>query len=171
MARRRREPSSPFVPVDDGFAVLLPLWVRAMLWMAPLTLRSLLEDQDPGTDRLFPIVYEDDPEREAAVGALLRMELTDRVLGDALLLQHTAHVEHLSAVELERWATALNSIRLVIGTRLGLDDDSDPPLPPHPDSAQYGLYATLSEVLGLVVDALATQFDRPIDSGPDVGQR
>jgi hypothetical protein len=125
-------------------------------------LRALLTD--PGDEaaallvRLFPVVHPDDEEAEAEYQRLMREELVQSKLAafDAVETALTGN----GAVDdhgLLAFMQSVNSIRLVLGTMLGVDDDPDRAevLPGLEDSAEYQLYSYLSWLLEHCVRALS----------------
>jgi hypothetical protein len=68
------------------------------------------------------------------------------------VLERTADADELSAGELEGWMRALNSLRLVLGTRLGVTEDDD--VSTHM-STDFALYYFLGYLQECVVEALS----------------
>ena len=66
------------------------------------------------------------------------------------------------------WMTALNDVRLVLGTRLGIEDDEDGADVPEDDprAPAFALYHYLGWLVSQVVDALAGGLD-PRGTVPD----
>lgn len=142
---------------DGSYELRLPDGERQMLQeILPQLQQALRGDaaSDPGFKRLFPKAYVQDPEHEAEYQALV---------GDELVATRVAHVEtvlttirqdHLSEDELFAWMGAVNDLRLVLGTRLDVSEETELTVDPtHPDAAAYGLYAYLGWLLELLVDA------------------
>jgi hypothetical protein len=104
-----------------------------------LDLASSDPPSDPVLQRLFPDAYVDD---EGAAGDFRRY--TERGLRDvkqrnALVVlgaleraeparrdPDSRHVVHVEAADAEAWMRALTDLRLALGTRLGLEQDSEP---------------------------------------------
>lgn len=113
--------------------------------------------EDPALARLLPDGYTDDPEaarefRELTEGSLRahKSETAQRVL-DSLPLQGGPVC--LDEETTRAWLSALNDIRLVIGTRLGVTEETDYPDPDDPATPGYELYRWLTIVQELLVDA------------------
>ena len=68
--------------------------------------------------RLFPTAYHDDPERDREYQQLVRDELLERRLAALATVEATAAADELDEEQLTGWLTALNDLRLVLGTRL-----------------------------------------------------
>ena len=76
-----------------------------------------------------------------------------RVHGQVGLLRH---VESCTQDQLFAWMGAVNDLRLVLGTRLDVSEETDLAVDPsHPDAGAYGLYTYLGWLLELLVDAAA----------------
>ena len=137
---------------DGGLELRLSREERTLLAGLAAELRSLLEGEsgDPSLRRLFPPAYDDDEDdayRDLMGGELLagRREALE-------LLAGTAERERLSAEEADAWLRALNDLRLVLGTRLDVQentllDDVSSNDPRAPALAAYGYLSWLQERL------------------------
>jgi hypothetical protein len=144
---------------DDTFEVVLHPQYRAILVDASDSIGELLENPDePMLERLLPTTYPDDPEREAGYRLLA---------GEELRVSHRAAIDVLREVFDEGTATAeqlwaairaLNSIRLVTGTLLGIETEDDrPDLDLDQDDPTFGMWAIYElsvEVQHFIVKAL-----------------
>lgn len=116
----------------------------------------LVSTDDPSLRRLFPPAYANDPERDAGYQVLTRDELLEGRLAALDTVERTLDAGgNLNQDELTAWMSTLNSLRLVIGTRLDVDEelpdlDPDDPLTPH-----YAVYELLGWLLAQIVDALS----------------
>ena len=113
--------------------------------------------EDPALARLLPDGYLDDDEaakefRELTEDSLRahKSETAQRVLdslpaggGEVCLDQDTTRA----------WLSALNDVRLVIGTRLNVTEETDYPDPADPAAPGYELYRWLTLVQELLVEA------------------
>jgi len=139
----------------DGWAVRLAAEERELLARLAGELRALVEAgvEAGGVERLFPPAHEDAREAEE-LDRLVRPSLVAAKTAALAELERTARAERLTARELEAWATALNDLRLVLGTRHGVEED-----PPEERWAEPGiaLYGWLSWVQGTVIEALANE--------------
>ena len=124
---------------------------------------------DAVRDRLFPRAYLDPTEEraeadwQAAVHAELaaaKTEALEVLVGhlDAARRRRTGHLEvRLGPHDVERWVAALNDLRLVLGTELGVSDE-DPNPDPAADLTQAPARATyrfLTALQGELVEWLA----------------
>ena len=143
-----------------GVRLRLPRDERALLRGLPAQLRSLLDESpdDPSLERLFPPAY-DDAEDEAEYRRLMGNELLDGRRRALRLLEETAEEDRLTAEQAESWLTALNDLRLVLGTRLGVSEDLllERLSPGDPNAPELAVYAYLSWLQEQLVEALETQ--------------
>ena len=130
-------------------------------------LSPLLGTGDPMTKRLFPPAYPamgfEDAERDYR-------ELVD----DALVNHHreafavlaeTSNADILNDSELQAWLTAVGSLRLVLGTRLDVKQDMEPPDPEDPTAPEFALYEVLGQLQYVMVEALSAGL--PDEGSPD----
>ncbi len=115
---------------------------------------------DPKLARLFPPAYTDDDGSESEYRRLMHDELVasrvaaiDTVEGSLAASVDGNDRVRFDAAGLEALATSLNSVRLVLGTLLGITDEDEEPDPNVPEVA---LYHFLSWMLDGVVEALMT---------------
>lgn len=145
---------------DGRFEVKIPDGERQMLHEILPQLRAALAGDasaDPGFKRLFPVAYADDPEHEAEFRALVGDELVTKRLAQVDTVLATIDAQHLSEDELFAWMGAVNDLRLVLGTRLDVSEETDLAVDPSvPDAAAYGLYAYLGWLLEMLVEAAAS---------------
>lgn len=111
------------------------------------------EHDDPAVARLFPEAYRNDPDAAAEFRRYTRDALrgfkaegADEL---ALLLSASTRVE-LGRAQADRWARSLTDIRIMVGTRIGLEDDDSEV----PDGLIGEIYGWLTELQGGVVAAL-----------------
>jgi hypothetical protein len=144
---------------DGGFLLRLSAGERELLRTLPGELRALLgsERDDPGLRRLFPPAYERDEEGEAEYRGLMADELLEGRRAALRLVQETAGRDRLTAEELDAWLRALNDLRLVLGTRLDVTEETyETELDPeHPQAHELSLYAYLSWLQEQLVAAAA----------------
>jgi hypothetical protein len=116
--------------------------------------------------RLFPPAYHEDAERDREYHALVRDELLDRRLAAIEVVESTvADASELDEDQLCAWMAAINDLRLVLGTRLGVTADTEPVGPDHPDAPALAAYEYLGFLLHEVVEALSGGLPPPVE-GP-----
>jgi len=147
------------------YAVRLPAPERELLANLVDQLRELLEltTDDPSVRRLFPTAYHDDAERDREYQQLVRDELLGRRLTALATVEATAEADELDEAQLAGWLTALNDLRLVLGTRLDVSEEQDAIEDDHPDAPAMAVYGYLSVLLTDVVDALAEDLPPPTE--------
>ncbi|MEU2349428.1 DUF2017 family protein [Modestobacter sp. NPDC049651] len=114
---------------------------------------------DPVLRRLLPAGH-DDPEvaaefRELTEGALRSGKAEDLATVRATLPPDGGEVR-LDPEQARAWLRTTNDLRLALGTRLGVDEDTEPPADPADEEGQQlAVYYWLTAVQGSLVDALA----------------
>jgi uncharacterized protein DUF2017 len=139
------------------FELHLPREERTILRELPEQLRALLSSDDPALERVFPPAYPDEEELQAEYESLVRGDLLRQRLGSADVMQRTIEASRLTEEELLAWLSALNDLRLILGTKLGAteDDDSETIADDDPMASSYALYHYLGWLEEQVVEALA----------------
>jgi hypothetical protein len=131
---------------------------RALLVGLASELRAQLggEPSDPSLRRLFPPAYDDDAE-EHAYRDLMGDELLEGRREALELLARTAEQKRLSAEEADAWLRALNDLRLVLGTRLDVQEDTllGDLRPDDPRAHGLAVYGYLSWIQEQLVAALS----------------
>jgi hypothetical protein len=122
-------------------------------------LRTVLTDEAPPDERarrLFPPAYTDDEAADAEYQRLMREDLVASHLAALETVDASLDATELSEEQLVAWMSAVNSVRLVLGTLLDVNEELDIGRLPDatPDIESYALYAYLSNLLGDMVDAL-----------------
>src|SRR5262249_7144915 len=145
---------APFRRRRDRFVVSLRPEDRSMLAELARQSRELLESEDPSSDpavaRLFPAAYRDDP--------LMSLDF-EQTMGEApkngkvealTTLERTAEAKELSEEELLLWMGAVNDMRLVLGTRIEITEESTEDDFPEddPDRDGYLVYGYLTWLEG-----------------------
>ncbi len=151
----------------DGFVVDIGADESALVRRLVGELRAMLTDPDPGAEAnellasLFPVAHPDDEEMEAEYQRLMREELVAsklsafEIVGDALADGETTVIDEGQLLAVTQ---SINSIRLVLGTMLGVTDDPDADdevTAALVDSPEYALYSYLSWLLDWCVKALS----------------
>ena len=131
---------------------------RSLLAGLAAELRALLDGApgDPLLRRLFPPAY-DDEEDERAYRDLMGGELLDGRRAALELIADTVDRDRLTAEEADTWLRALNDLRLVLGTRLDVQEDTfatEPDLS-DPRGNALAVYAYLSWIQEQLISALS----------------
>jgi hypothetical protein len=137
-----------FEAAGGAILVLLSAEERSLLVELARELRLQLDGEpgDPSLGRLSPPAYEDEQD-ERAYRELAGGELLEGRRVSLELLAATAERELLSPDEADAWLRALNDLRLVLGTRLDVQEDTLIARPETPELAVYGYLSLLQEQL------------------------
>ena len=155
-------PRRPISPNGDGtYSLNLGEDERALMAAIVPDLRALLAD-DPNDEmltRLFPTARPDDPEAEAEYREMVRGELVSKRLARLDTVADLAEATTLSQDQLAAWVGAVNDIRLVLGTRLGVseEDDFDELDEDDPEAVARSAYWYLGWLLEHLVEASASE--------------
>jgi hypothetical protein len=138
---------------EGGVELRLSRDERSLLAGLVEELRALLDGApgDPSLRRLFPPAY-DEADDERAYRDLMGGELLDGRRAALDLVEQTVDRDRLSAEEADTWLQALNDLRLVLGTRLDVQEDTfleelRPDDPRGPALAVYGYLSWIQEQL------------------------
>ncbi|MHB1713051.1 MAG: DUF2017 family protein [Acidimicrobiales bacterium] len=145
---------------DGRYAVRLPTHVRTLLASLARQMDPMIDSDDPAFTRLFPPAYIGDGSADA--------ERQYRTLVDGALRNYhhratqvlidTVGADSLSAEEMAGWLSAIESMRLVIGTRLDVSEGMDElprSDPPEPEQTVYDLLGMLQAA---IIDVVAAEF-------------
>jgi hypothetical protein len=143
------------------FEIRIPESERAVLRTLPEQLRALLADGDPLEDpalrRLYPAAYLDDPAAAAEFDGIVRDDLTAQRIEAIDTMTRTLDASRLSEEELAAWLGAINDLRLVLGVRLHVTEESRPQdfAGDEEREGSYALYSYLSYLEEEIVEALS----------------
>lgn len=144
------------IPLDSHEADILTDLTQQM--------RALLkssESKDPVHKRLFPSAYEDEKDaesfRDMTSGDLTSMKLAALDLVDEAVGRRDKGGTTLSQKEGEAWVRALTDMRLAIGTRLDVTEEtmSVEPKPDDPASAPMQILHWLGWLQESIIDQMA----------------
>ena len=124
---------------------------------------DLLRETEIGADaalsRLTPAVYPEDADASAEFADATSADLLDRRAADARVVQtglgalgegtEAPDELVLAPAEVDAWLRTLAALRLVIASRLGIEDDPAP----DPEDPRLGVYEWLGYRLDLLVEA------------------
>jgi hypothetical protein len=157
----------PFRRRGGRFLVSLGAEERELLADLCRQSRELLQAEDPSSDpavaRLFPGAYKDDPLRslefEQAVGETPK----NGKLEALATLERTADQPELTEDEILQWMGALNDMRLVLGTRIDITEESTEDDYPEgdPNRDAFGVYVYLTWLEDGILRALGEPAPRP----------
>jgi hypothetical protein len=140
----------PFRRREDGIEVRLRAQERAVLRSVPGMLAALEDDEDAQA-RLNPPAHRDDPAAAEEFRALVSADLARERAADRERFAATIGRRTIADADAEAWLRVVGDLRLVLGTRLGIDQDdweTDPSLGGSTEAA-------LLHYLGYLQDGLA----------------
>ncbi|WP_040165308.1 DUF2017 family protein [Microbacterium gorillae] len=118
-------------------------------------------DDDPAVQRLTPNAYPDDDQAGREFHRLTAADLIARRVADAGVVadglatagiagepEDLVHIA-LDAAAIDSWMRTLSALRLIISSRLGVEDDGEH----DPDDARFGVYDWLGYRLDGLVEA------------------
>lgn len=142
---------------DGRFDLNLDADERSVLANYLGQLRELLMTRNELLDRLYPTAYPDDPLQEQEYQELMHGDLIESRFAALDTIEQTLNDRVVDEAELTRWLQAINALRLVLGTRLGVTQDDESGITideDDPAAALAHFYEYLGWLLSWVVEAL-----------------
>ena len=150
----------PFQPKgSDRFIVNLGRREREVLRAVCEDLLGAMEDPEAGPllRRVYPVAHVEDATIDAAYQEMVHNDLvaSRRAALEAIIA--TVDAEELDRQTLDNWMIGLNTVRLVLGTRLDVDEGPRPELEPDdPDLVAMAVYEFLGGIVETIVRSLAS---------------
>lgn len=149
---------------NGSFELRIPAPERDLLRSLGPQVRAALTNRgeaDGAVERLFPVAYPTDEDRQTEYRLLVQDELLESHLGALSVLEETADAGRLTQDQLSSWMRAVNEIRLVLGTTLGVTEDGDerPVDARDPRYDAFVVYDYLAYLQGEIIDALSAAED------------
>ena len=167
------EAASLFASNDGGgIQVRLPSGLRDVLRSLCDQLETLLTTEDPSSDpalaRLSPAAYPDDPLRELEFEQMAGDDLAAGRLAALRELRDTVGADALDEEQALAWLRTLNDLRLVLGTRLDVTEESvvEDFAGDEAMEAAFQLYGALGMIQGELLLAIDPEAVEPEDVGP-----
>ena len=158
---RKRKKAGPIESLGDGaFRINLSEDERETMLRFVDQLEEVLSADytDPRLRRLFPTAYHENPHLDAEYQGYMRDELSQsRAASIATVREVLGSENPISESQLYAFMMVLNSLRLVLGTLLGVseDEDTDDIDEDDPTFGQAQLYGYLGWLLEWTVDTLS----------------
>jgi len=147
-----------FERTPEGVRVRLPAGTGEALRQLLPQLREVLEggdaSSDPALARVFPAAYPEDPLRSLEFETVVGPELLRGRLDAIRAMDASLDAEILDDDRLLAWHATLNGLRLVLGTRLGITEDTTEDDLSEEDRPAFELYRDLSWLEGWLVEVL-----------------
>jgi hypothetical protein len=159
---------------DGRYELRLPPAERAILAQLPEALLPVLENARDGAGaapeaaRLFPPAYPDDAEAERSYREVVHQDLLGHHRGALETVSATVDSKFLDDEQAASWLAALNDVRLVLGTTLGVSEDGVPALKNEIDGARWSLYGYLSLLVEQLVGAMSGALPPPVPAADDL---
>jgi hypothetical protein len=127
---------------DATFSITIPIIERQLLEQLVPQMRELIQQHDPLTWRLFPNPYPDHEKAADEYSDLIGNDLSDKHVAALDTVEATLDAKRLDEDQMVAWMHALNHLRLVIGTRLKVREESE--LDEYEDDTERSLFSTYS---------------------------
>ena len=131
---------------------------RDLLRSLPGQVRDLIDSTDPADPsvrRLFPPAYRNEEKAEADYQNLMHDDLLEHHRQALTVMEETIDADRLDEEQVVSWLSALNELRLVLGTNLDVSEGTEPVDPSDPRAPGLALYGYLSWLEEQVIEALA----------------
>ncbi len=139
---------------EDRFKLDLHPQVRQLLLDLQEMALSHLEDNTPVARRLYPVAYQNSPEMEMDFQKLTREPLTNHHRQNLTTFEKTLVKSELTQDEALAWMSALNDMRLILGTALDIDEDQVTPTEDDPNYEGFVVYDLLTYLQGVLIEEL-----------------
>ena len=129
-------------------------------------LEQLLQRENPASDpamaRLFPAAYPDDPLRELEFERMTGDDLTRGRLASLQTVRASLRAELLDQEQSLAWLGTLNDLRLVLGSRLDVTEESTAAdFSDADDAATFQIYQLLGGLQGRLLFAMDPAIEEP----------
>ena len=119
--------------------------------------------------RLYPSAAPHDERIDASFRRLVQADLESGRRARLAIVRATLGADTIDDRQADAWLHALNDVRLVMGTRLEVTEETEaqPPDARDPDAAATMIYAYVGWLLEQFVDVLASSLPEPGDAADD----
>lgn len=147
-------------PLEDGtFKLEIPKWQIRIFKSLTQELNPIISDRSNNlTSRLFPTAYQADTSANNEYELLTHKDLLQSHLDSLEALEELSSNDELSEETLIKITQGVNILRLVLGTRLGINDDdanSSKANENHPDHNLWLTFHLLGEIISIIVDVIS----------------
>ena len=147
-------------PIDSGsFKIDIPDWQIQIFHNLAEELQAIISNGNNHlTSRLFPVAYQSDKAANAEYEQLTHEELLQSHLASLKLIEEISNNAEVSESTLIEIMQGINILRLVLGTRLKIDDENAESLSEisesHPDHNLWLVFHLLGQTLSTIVDSI-----------------
>ncbi len=138
---------------DGSFTMTVPVQERKLLEQLVPQMRELIEQGDSLTWRLFPNPYPEHDKAADQYRELIGGDLIRKHIAALDTVEATLGAKRLDEDQMVQWMQAINELRLVIGTRLEVTEESD--LDDFVGDTERSLFATYN-YLGYMLEHIVT---------------
>lgn len=143
---------------DGSFGVTIPAQERQLLEQLIPQMRELIEQGDSLTWRLFPNPYPDHDRAADEYRELIGNDLTNKHLAALDTVGTTLDAKRLSEEQMVSWMQAVNDVRIVIGTRLEVTEETQlSDFIGDTERSLFATYAYFGEMLYEIVRAISPE--------------
>jgi len=136
---------------DGTFSITIPQQERLLLEQLVPQMRELIEDNDQLAWRLFPDPYPNHEKASAEYTDMIGDELREKHLASLAVVESTLDAKRLDDEQIMSWMHAVNHLRLVIGTRLNVEEETE--LDSYDTDTEQSLFVTYS-YLGFMLERI-----------------
>ena len=147
-------------PLKNGtFKIETPDWQIQIFRGLAQELKNILSDGTSSfTTRLFPVAYQSDKAANEEYIKLTHEDLLQSHLTSLKLIEDISTDKEASEDTLIKIMQGINILRLVVGTRLKIDDEEPENSPQankdHPDHNLWLIFHLLGEILSIIVNSI-----------------
>ncbi len=167
MMSRPRPPIA--IHPNGGYSIDLPEEEREVLALLPGQMLAALEILTQpeaivpeSLRRLFPPAYLTDTNADNAYVRLVRRDLLDYHREALLILRDSSDATQLDEIGMERWLTAISGLRLMLGSILGITDETKEFASDDANYYEWICYNYLSYLQGEIIEVLSEQLPQSI---------
>ena len=157
----KKTKSMTITPLEDGtFRLEIPKWQIKIFKSLTQELNPIISERSNNlTSRLFPTAYQADTSANNEYELLTHKDLLQSHLDSLEALDELSSNAELFEETLIKIIQGVNILRLVLGTRLGIDDDDDANSSKankdHPDHNLWLTFHLLGEIISIIIDAIS----------------
>ncbi|MCL5077540.1 MAG: DUF2017 domain-containing protein [Actinobacteria bacterium] len=139
---------------DDRFKIELADQVRQLLLdLKEMTLTHVVSES-PIAKRIFPTAYNNSPEMELDFEKLTREPLMNHHQENLSLFERSLFKNEINQEEVLAWISALNNMRLILGTALDIQEDQEIPKETDPNYEGYLVYDLITYLQGALIEEI-----------------
>lgn len=139
---------------NDKFVLDIHPQIRQLLKDLKEMTLSHIEESTPAAKRIYPVAYQNSPEMEMDYKKLTRGPLIDHHRQSLSMFENSLSKGELTNEEAMAWMSALNDMRLILGTALDIQEDQGVPNEDDPNYEGYVVYDLLTYLQGVLIEEI-----------------